>query len=169
MCNLDVMIGLARSAMSRIGSHLAVGRQDACRLMAGELRCIRRIYDHKGADVVDLLREDPVRTLPLVLRRLQQKQDEWMAYRLNARKVWKKVFAEHHEPSLGRGDTSTIAVEALGDAGGTSGPPVEAKVEARENIGMNVRSNLFSRSQCKPTRLVTGRFRKPTISKNFSC
>ncbi|KAF8020387.1 hypothetical protein BT93_G0941 [Corymbia citriodora subsp. variegata] len=168
MCDLDVMIGLARSAMSRIGSHLAAGRRDGCRLMAGELRCIRRIYDHRGADVVDLLREDPARALPLVLSRLQQKQDEWMAYRFNARKVWKKVFDEHRQPPLGRGDTSIIPAEAPGDAGSASCAPVEAKGEAQENIGVNVHSNLFSRSQRTMQPLIR-RFYGTTNSKNFNC
>ncbi|KAI6691072.1 hypothetical protein NL676_027900 [Syzygium grande] len=151
MCDLDVMIGLVRSAISRIGRHLAAGRCYGCRLTAGELRCIRNMYGDQGADMVELLREDPERTLPLVLSRLQQKHDQWMAYRSDARKVWKKAFAEHHRPSLGRGDTRTITIEAPVGAGSGSCPLAEAP----ENVvGVNVRLNLFSRSQCGPMRLM---------------
>ncbi|KAK3426239.1 hypothetical protein EUGRSUZ_F02735 [Eucalyptus grandis] len=131
------MIGLARSAMSRIGSHMAARRIEGCSLAPGELRCIRKMYGDRGADVVEIVGKDPARTLPLVLSRLQQKHDEWVAYRTDARKVWKKAFAEHRRPSLGREDTNAIPVEATADAGrGTLCPPAEAGEEASEQVGL---------------------------------
>ncbi|KAK3419725.1 hypothetical protein EUGRSUZ_G00402 [Eucalyptus grandis] len=168
MCNWDVTIGIAQSAMSRIGKHLAAGRRDGCRLTPGELRFIETMYDYGGAEMVEHLREDPERALPLVLSRLQQKHDELMAERSKTREVWKKAFAEHHQPSLGRGDTSAADVEAPGDAGRVSSPPVEAQVEAPENIGVNVRLNLFRTSQCESMPRVSERFCETIISKNLS-
>ncbi|KAI6691073.1 hypothetical protein NL676_027901 [Syzygium grande] len=136
MCDLDVMIGLVRSAMSRIGLHMAAGRAEACRLTAGELRCIRRMYGDQGADMVELLREDPARALPLVLSRLQQKQDQWVAYRSDAREVWKKAFAEHHRPSLGRANTDTVTVtgEAPVDSSSSTNCQPEAVEQAEQKL-----------------------------------
>ncbi|KAF8026497.1 hypothetical protein BT93_F3088 [Corymbia citriodora subsp. variegata] len=137
------MIGIARLAMSRIGIHMAAGHIEGCRLTAGhiegcrlttgELRCVERMYGDQGAEVVEQVTEDPARVLPLVLSRLQQKHDEWVACRADARKVWKKAFAEHHRRSMAGKDTNTTAVKARGDAGsGTLCPPMEAGEEAPE-------------------------------------
>ncbi|KAF8026496.1 hypothetical protein BT93_F3087 [Corymbia citriodora subsp. variegata] len=127
------MIGIARSAMSRIGIHMAAGRIEGCHLTAGELRCVERMYGDQGAEVAEQVTEDPARVLPLVLSRLQQKHDEWVACRADARKVWKKAFAEHHHRSMASKDTNATAVKARGDTGsGTLCPPMEAGEDAPE-------------------------------------
>ena len=39
--------------------------------------CCRRIYGDKSADIIDGLKRNPVVAVPLVLRRLKAKDQEW--------------------------------------------------------------------------------------------
>ena len=55
-------------------------------MAAINLRCNERIYGDHGVDVVDLLRENPTVALPVVLPRLQQRQDEWSVCRAEMNK-----------------------------------------------------------------------------------
>jgi hypothetical protein len=45
-------------------------------------RSIRALYGESGQEVVDVLRKNPASTLPIVLARLQQKDEEWRRARL---------------------------------------------------------------------------------------
>jgi len=69
-------------------------------LTAINLRCIERIYGDHGLDVLDLLRKDPAVALPVILTRLQQKQDEWSRCRADMNKVWAEVYAKNYHKSL---------------------------------------------------------------------
>ena len=40
-------------------------------------RAVRRIYGDKAADIMDGLKRNPIVAVPVVLRRLKAKQDEW--------------------------------------------------------------------------------------------
>ncbi|KAK8643542.1 hypothetical protein V6N13_012833 [Hibiscus sabdariffa] len=44
---------------------------------AQNLRCIERLYDDHGLDVMDVLRKKAQLDLPVILTRLKQKQEEW--------------------------------------------------------------------------------------------
>ncbi|KAJ0229578.1 Paired amphipathic helix protein Sin3-like 2 [Hirschfeldia incana] len=64
------------------------------------LRCIERLYGDHGLDVTDLIRKNPGATLPVILTRLKQKQDEWTKSREDFNVVWKGVYAKNHYKSL---------------------------------------------------------------------
>ena len=68
-------------------------------MAAINLRCIERIYGDHGLDVLDLLRENPNLALPVVLRRLQQKQDEWSVCRAEMNKGWTSVYDKNYHKS----------------------------------------------------------------------
>ena len=63
------------------------------------LRCIERIYGDHGLHVLDLLRENPTLALPVVLPRLQQKQDEWSVCRPEMNKGWTAVYEKSYHKS----------------------------------------------------------------------
>ena len=65
-------------------------------MAAINLRCIEHIYGDHGLDVVDLLRENPTVALPVVLPRLQQKQDEWSVCRAEMNKGWTSVYDKNY-------------------------------------------------------------------------
>lgn len=69
-------------------------------LTAINLRCIERIYGDHGLDVLDLLRKEPAVAVPVILTRLQQKQDEWSRCRVDMNKVWAEVYAKNYHKSL---------------------------------------------------------------------
>ncbi|XP_055805599.1 paired amphipathic helix protein Sin3-like 2 isoform X2 [Solanum dulcamara] len=64
------------------------------------LRCIERIYGDHGLDVMDILRKNPPLTLPVVLTRLKQKQEEWTKCRSDFNKVWAEIYSKNHYKSL---------------------------------------------------------------------
>ena len=68
-------------------------------MVAINLRCIQCIYGDHGLDVLDLLRENPTLALPVVLPRLQQKQDEWSVCRAEMNKGWTAVYEKNYNKS----------------------------------------------------------------------
>ncbi|XP_071706353.1 paired amphipathic helix protein Sin3-like 2 isoform X2 [Rutidosis leptorrhynchoides] len=64
------------------------------------LRCIERLYGDHGLEVMETLRRSPSLSLPIILNRLKQKQDEWTKCRSDLNKVWADVYAKNHYKSL---------------------------------------------------------------------
>ncbi|PIN14518.1 Histone deacetylase complex, SIN3 component [Handroanthus impetiginosus] len=64
------------------------------------LRCIERLYGDHGLDVMDILRKNPSLSLPVILTRLKQKQEEWTKCRSDFNKVWAEIYAKNHYKSL---------------------------------------------------------------------
>ncbi|XP_061342897.1 paired amphipathic helix protein Sin3-like 2 [Gastrolobium bilobum] len=60
------------------------------------LRCIERLYGNHGLDVIDILRKNPTRALPVILTRLKQKQEEWSRCRSDFNKVWAEIYSKIH-------------------------------------------------------------------------
>ncbi|KAK9683281.1 hypothetical protein RND81_10G128900 [Saponaria officinalis] len=64
------------------------------------LRCIERLYGDHGLDTMDVLRKNPALSLPVILTRLKQKQEEWTKCRTDFNKVWSEIYAKNHFKSL---------------------------------------------------------------------
>ncbi|OIW12423.1 hypothetical protein TanjilG_04172 [Lupinus angustifolius] len=64
------------------------------------VRCIERLYGDHGLDVVDILRKNPTHSLPVIITRLKQKQEEWTRCRSDFNKVWAEIYAKNHYKSL---------------------------------------------------------------------
>eukprot|EP00005_Dracoamoeba_jomungandri_P004864 CAMPEP_0174252262 /NCGR_PEP_ID=MMETSP0439-20130205/1801_1 /TAXON_ID=0 /ORGANISM="Stereomyxa ramosa, Strain Chinc5" /LENGTH=1190 /DNA_ID=CAMNT_0015332775 /DNA_START=101 /DNA_END=3673 /DNA_ORIENTATION=+ len=62
------------------------------------IRSIERIYGTKGPDVVEKLFTNPVVAVPVILKRLKQKDLEWR----NARREWNKIWREVNEKNYHR-------------------------------------------------------------------
>eukprot|EP00850_Spirogloea_muscicola_P001162 SM000004S15032 [mRNA] locus=s4:928006:936864:+ [translate_table: standard] len=69
-------------------------------LNAINLRWIERIYGDHGLDILELLRRNCALALPVVLNRLQQKQEEWLKCQDEMNKVWGEVYAKNYHKSL---------------------------------------------------------------------
>ena len=65
-----------------------------------DLRRIERIYGDYGLAIIDLLREKPNHCLPVIVKRLQQKRDEWINCRNTFNKGWADVYAKNYQRSL---------------------------------------------------------------------
>lgn len=61
-------------------------------LTAIDLRFIERLYGEHGLDIVDLVKKDPVRTLPIIRRRIYQKKVELTIFREKKNQQWAKVY-----------------------------------------------------------------------------
>jgi paired amphipathic helix protein Sin3a len=64
-------------------------------------RIIKKIYGPiKGLEMIDLLYSNPSQTVPIVLRRLKQKDDEWKRAQREWNKIWREVERKNFWKSL---------------------------------------------------------------------
>jgi paired amphipathic helix protein Sin3a len=64
------------------------------------LKSIERIYGEQGPDVIDGLYANPVVAVPIVLKRLKQKDQEWRRARREWNKIWREVNEKNYYKSL---------------------------------------------------------------------
>eukprot|EP00903_Cladosiphon_okamuranus_P009925 g9422.t1 len=64
------------------------------------LSTVSRLYGDHGPEVVDLLRKNPAMAVPVVLKRLRQKEKEWCAAREEAKSSWKEMVHKNFHKSL---------------------------------------------------------------------
>lgn len=63
-------------------------------------QAIRRIYGDKSHDIVEGLKRNPVVAVPLVLRRLKAKEEEWREAQKSFNKVWREQNEKYYLKSL---------------------------------------------------------------------
>ena len=64
-------------------------------------KVIKKIYDKsRGQEVIDQLHENPVIAVPVVLKRLKQKDEEWKRAQREWNKVWRETEAKNYYKSL---------------------------------------------------------------------
>ena len=63
-------------------------------------RAIRRIYGDKASDIIDGLKKNPLVAVPLVLRRLKLKDEEWREAQKNFNKMWREQIDKYYYKSL---------------------------------------------------------------------
>ncbi|GMF32386.1 unnamed protein product [Phytophthora lilii] len=64
------------------------------------LNAITRIYGESGAQILDLLRKYPAGAIPVILKRLKQKDEEWRRAREDLNRQWKEVNEKNYHKSL---------------------------------------------------------------------
>lgn len=64
------------------------------------LNGISRIYGEAGAQILELLRKYPAGAIPVILKRLKQKDEEWRKARQDLNKQWKEVNEKNYHKSL---------------------------------------------------------------------
>ncbi|KAI8377319.1 Sin3 family co-repressor-domain-containing protein [Blakeslea trispora] len=64
-------------------------------------RIIKKIYGpQKGIEMIDLLHTNPAQSVPIVLKRLRQKDDEWKRAQREWNKIWREVETKNYWKSL---------------------------------------------------------------------
>ncbi|KAF0493793.1 Paired amphipathic helix protein pst1 [Gigaspora margarita] len=64
-------------------------------------RIIKKVYDvEKGLEVIDALHNNPCTAVPVVLKRLRQKDEEWKRARREWNKIWREIDAKNYYKSL---------------------------------------------------------------------
>ncbi|XP_064596113.1 paired amphipathic helix protein Sin3b-like isoform X2 [Liolophura sinensis] len=63
-------------------------------------KAIQRIYGDKAPDIIDGLKKNPVVAVPLVLRRLKAKEDEWREAQRGFNKIWREQNEKYYLKSL---------------------------------------------------------------------
>ena len=75
-------------------------RLDRRTLGALHLSTVSRLYGEHGTEVLELMRKNPAVAIPVVLRRLRQKEREWIAAREEAKIGWKEIAQKNFHRSL---------------------------------------------------------------------
>lgn len=63
-------------------------------------RAIRRIYGDKAPEIIEGLKKNPVIAVPLVLRRLRAKDEEWREAQKQFNKIWREQNEKYYLKSL---------------------------------------------------------------------
>jgi paired amphipathic helix protein Sin3a len=63
-------------------------------------RAILRIYGERGDEVLYLVKTAPQATIPVVMKRLQQKQSEWEGLKKEMMPIWTDVYKKNYAKSL---------------------------------------------------------------------
>ncbi|XP_053206939.1 paired amphipathic helix protein Sin3a-like isoform X2 [Panonychus citri] len=63
-------------------------------------RSIRRIYGDKSNEIIDGLKKNPVVAVPLVLKRLKTKEEEWKDAQKQFNKIWREQCEKYYLKSL---------------------------------------------------------------------
>ncbi|KAI8358429.1 hypothetical protein EDC96DRAFT_445658 [Choanephora cucurbitarum] len=64
-------------------------------------RIVKKIYGpQKGIEMIELLHTNPAQSVPIVLKRLRQKDDEWKRAQREWNKIWREVEAKNYWKSL---------------------------------------------------------------------
>ena len=63
-------------------------------------KAIQRIYGDKAGDIVDGLKKNPAVAVPLVLRRLKAKEEEWREALKGFNKRWREENEKYYLKSL---------------------------------------------------------------------
>ncbi len=64
-------------------------------------RLVKKIYDReRGAEVIDALHDNPAVAVPVILRRLKQKDEEWKRAQREWNKVWRETQSKVYHKSL---------------------------------------------------------------------
>eukprot|EP00842_Homolaphlyctis_polyrhiza_P000610 jgi/Hompol1/154/HPOL_005247-RA len=64
-------------------------------------RVIKKVYDkERGAEVIDALHQNPAIAVPVVLKRLKQKDEEWKRSQREWSKVWREIDAKNCAKAL---------------------------------------------------------------------
>ncbi|XP_015185783.1 PREDICTED: paired amphipathic helix protein Sin3a isoform X2 [Polistes dominula] len=63
-------------------------------------RALKRIYGDKAADIIEGLKKNPVIALPVVLRRLKSKEEEWREAQKGFNKIWREQNEKYYLKSL---------------------------------------------------------------------
>ncbi|XP_040564343.1 paired amphipathic helix protein Sin3a isoform X2 [Lepeophtheirus salmonis] len=63
-------------------------------------RAIRRIYGDRSQDIIEGLKRNPVVAVPIVLKRLSQKDEEWREVQKNFNKTWRDQNEKYYLKSL---------------------------------------------------------------------
>ncbi|MCJ8736202.1 hypothetical protein PDJAM_G00256140 [Pangasius djambal] len=63
-------------------------------------KAIHRIYGDKALDIIDGLKKNPAASVPIVLKRLKMKEDEWREAQRGFNKIWRQQNEKYYLKSL---------------------------------------------------------------------
>ncbi|XP_077996855.1 paired amphipathic helix protein Sin3a-like isoform X2 [Glandiceps talaboti] len=103
LATIRVLEGVQKK-LSRMSSEEAAKlRLDNCVGGTSEVvhrRAIQRIYGDKASDIIEGLKKNPAVAVPLVLRRLKAKEEEWREAQRGFNKIWRDQNEKYYLKSL---------------------------------------------------------------------
>lgn len=90
---LDLFISRLRD-LKTILEEIHIGEKNIQSLTPIHTRFLKQLYSSEGQQILDLLVEHPKETIPVVLKRLTQKEDEWENTRMECEESWNQIINE---------------------------------------------------------------------------
>ncbi|KAG2499920.1 hypothetical protein HYH03_002207 [Edaphochlamys debaryana] len=100
MATLKRLKPLAQRIATMNPEERALFRLDDAVLGPVHWRSIERLYADQGPVLIDLMRKNPVVAIPVVVARLEQKDDEWRRVRVEMTRVWRRIYEANYHKSL---------------------------------------------------------------------
>lgn len=108
-------------------------------------RILKKIYGtERGLEIIELLHNNPAQTVPIVLKRLKQKDDEWKRAQREWNKIWREVEAKNYWKSL---DYQGITFKMTDRKAMTTRSLVSQAEAMRTNEHLNLVMNQFESSK----------------------
>lgn len=137
-------------------------RLDRRTLGALHLSTISRLYGEHGAEVLELLHKNPAVAIPVILKRLRQKEKEWCAAREEAKSGWKELAQKHFLRSLDhrshhfrredkRHTSNRVLLMEIKDKKVEEDPQKAAVVKAARAMVHNTQSDVLLLGRVSPT------------------
>ncbi|KAI8928211.1 hypothetical protein BC831DRAFT_412149 [Entophlyctis helioformis] len=107
-------------------------------------RVIKKIYDkERGAEIIEALHQSPAVAVPVVLKRLKQKDEEWKRSQREWNKVWREIDAKNFAKAL---DHQGIHFK-ITDRKAINIKSIVTEIEVLQREQREKRSNLANRYQ----------------------
>lgn len=100
---IRVLEGVAKKLNRMNAEDVAKYRLDDCLGGSSPIlhqKALRRIYGEKAQDIIDGLKRNPAVAVPVVLRRLKAKEEEWREAQKGFNKIWREQNEKHYLKSL---------------------------------------------------------------------
>jgi len=75
-------------------------RLDERSLSTVHLAAITRIYGDRGKEILELMRKNPAGAIPVILKRIKQKDVEWRKARETRNKTWEEILVQNADKAL---------------------------------------------------------------------
>ncbi|KAJ2723071.1 hypothetical protein GGI07_002898 [Coemansia sp. Benny D115] len=109
-------------------------------------RALRKVYDSTRAlEIIKAMHTHPAVAIPIVLRRLKQKDEEWRRQRREYSKVWREADAKNYYRAL---DHQGLTFKSA-DRKNISPKQLVAEIEARRREQQNLSEDAGARSQSR--------------------
>ena len=99
---LEMILACHKSTMAHLKARTEVEGKEVTlgNLSAVQKRSISKLYPSMQKEILHLLKKHPAVSIPIVLKRMEEKEKEWLDIQGHMDSLWSKVYAQNYHKSL---------------------------------------------------------------------